>query len=69
MITYTLIQFTHNPSVPFNKPSEFCLTAKTDNGARRQAKQIIKSEKTNGNFVYKLKFYRDTDGCSGTMDI
>jgi hypothetical protein len=42
------------------------LTAKTDIGARRQAKAIIKAEGSRGAV---LCFYCASDGCRGTIDI
>lgn len=41
------------------------LTAKTDRGARIQANKIAKSEGLQG---YRITFYRDSDGCRGTID-
>lgn len=40
------------------------LTAKTDIGARRQARKISKDEGLKG---YWITFYRDSDGCRGTI--
>lgn len=40
------------------------LTAKTDIGARRQARKIAKVEGLRG---YRITFFRESDGCRGTI--
>lgn len=40
------------------------LTAKTDLGARRQARQIAKRDGLHG---YTLHFFRESDGCRGQI--
>lgn len=42
------------------------LTARTDLGARRQAKQIAKREGLRG---YWITFYRAADGCRGAIEV
>lgn len=42
------------------------LTAKTDTGARRQARKIARE---NGWKKYFIKFYRESDSCIGNIDI
>jgi hypothetical protein len=46
--------------------NEYFLTAKTDLGARRQAKKIAKENNIDS---YRLYFYRPSDACEGEMDI
>jgi hypothetical protein len=41
------------------------LTAKTDIGARRQARKIAKESGLRG---YTLHFFRESDGCRGQID-
>lgn len=41
------------------------LNAKTDIGARREAKKIAKAEGLKG---YRITFFRESDGCRGTID-
>jgi len=41
------------------------LNAKTDIGARREARKITKTEGLRG---YTIKFYRASDGCRGIID-
>lgn len=41
------------------------LTAKTDLGARRQARKIAKEMGLRG---YTLHFFRESDGCRGRID-
>ena len=41
------------------------LTAKTDIGARRQAKAIAAKEGLRG---YVIRFHRESDGCRGWID-
>ena len=42
------------------------LTAKTDLGARRQAKKIARE---NGWKIYFISFFRDSDHCKGNIDV
>ncbi len=42
------------------------LTAKTDLGARRQARKITKENGLRGG--YQICFFRESDGCRGTID-
>jgi len=41
------------------------LNAKTDLGARREAKKIANTEGLKG---YRITFFRESDGCRGTID-
>jgi hypothetical protein len=41
------------------------LNAKTDLGARREARKIAKAEGLKG---YSITFFRESDGCRGTLD-
>lgn len=60
--TYTLLDFCNSE----NDPDEYHLTAKTDTGARRQAKKIIQKS---GLLNPKLYFRRNCDSCEGMIDL
>ena len=59
MITYSIINMDNY------EMEETSLTAKTDEGARRQAKKEAKEQ---GIKKYKIGFFRTNDGCRGTID-
>ena len=63
MITYTLIKNNSFGDIT----QEYHLTAKTDLGARRQAKAILKDEEDLQGWA--LWFFRTIDGCHSTIDI
>jgi hypothetical protein len=43
------------------------LTAKTDDGARRQARKLIRDGKARGDL--NMEFYRESDGCHGWFEL
>lgn len=66
-ITYTLII---RPDIitPWAESEIFYLSSKTDLGARRQAKKIIKEQDVEP-YRCSLNFWRQSDGCSGEIDL
>jgi len=52
--------------IPGNNPYNiYQLTARTDNGARKQAKKLAAEKNWND---YSICFFRESDGCRGFID-